>query len=221
MPHGGVTGEGEAGVVTKLMTRTPELLVGFDTETTGLDVRAERAISYGFSVYRYGQHVSTEQFYVVPDREISEGARRIHGLTRESIEAKRGVADVLGVAAGARRAVNQLQSFHAAGAYIVGANVARFDLAMLHWTLDSLQDGNEPRVDVVPLRVIDVIEHDLLMEPSRTIRPRRSLTNLCRYYGVAVGGHDAAADARAAVEVLLEQVVRNNAGQRELWAPPR
>ncbi|MGH9021023.1 MAG: hypothetical protein ACRDV0_08415, partial [Acidimicrobiales bacterium] len=30
------------------------------------------------------------------------------------------------------------------------------------------------------------------------------------------GGHDALQDARAAVDVFLEQVVRNNAGQRPL-----
>ena len=206
--------------MAKTMTRTPELLVGFDTETTGLDVKTERAISYGFSVYRYGQHVSTEQFYVLPDRDISEGARRVHGLSRELIEAKRESAEVFEVGAGARCAVERLRRFHEAGAFIVGANVVRFDLAMLRWTLASLGDADDNRIDIASLRIIDVIEHDLLMEPSRAVRPRRSLTSLCRYYGVAVGGHDAASDARASVEVLLEQVVRNNDGQRELWTRP-
>ncbi len=204
----------------RAVNRTPELLVGFDTETTGLDVRTERAISYGFSVFQYGRHVSTEQYFVLPDRPISEGARRVHGLSREAIEAKMGQAEVLEVSAGARRAVEQLRRFHEAGAFVVGANVARFDLAMLRWTLASLDDGDDSGFDARMLRIIDVIEHDLMIEPSRAQRPRRSLTNLCRFYGVAVGGHDAAGDARAAVEVFLEQVIRNNAGQRTLEILP-
>ena len=48
----------------------------------------------------------------------------------------------------------------------------------------------------------------------------RSLTRLCANYGVHPGGHDALEDARAAVGVFLEQVVRNNAGQRPLDLEP-
>jgi DNA polymerase III epsilon subunit-like protein len=66
------------------------------------------------------------------------------------------------------------------------------------------------------LRTIDVIEHDLLMDPSRVLRPRRGLEHLCAHYGVNPGGHDALDDARATVEVFLEQVLCNNAGQMVL-----
>jgi len=54
--------------VAKKYLRVPELILGFDTETTGLDVGSERAISYGFCAYRYGQLEWSEQFFVVPDR---------------------------------------------------------------------------------------------------------------------------------------------------------
>ena len=67
--------------------------------------------------------------------------------------------------------------------------------------------------DISLLRIIDVIDHDLAMDPSREFRPRRGQAYLCRHYGVNPGGHDALKDARAAVEVFLEQVVHNNAGQ--------
>ncbi len=216
-----VTGYGENGAVAHTLNRAPELLVGFDTETTGLDVRSERAISYGFSVFRYGQPVATEEFFVIPDRPISDGARRVHGLDIERLNEMRSTHDVLDVAAGARRAIAVLTGFHEEGAYVVGANVARFDLAMLRWTAtDVLDPRATSSFERTKLRIIDVIEHDLAIDPSRAFRPRRSLSHLCSHYNVKPGGHDAVGDARAAVEVLLEQIVHNNAGQRELSILP-
>lgn len=203
------------------VNRAPELLVGFDTETTGLDVRCERAISYGFCVYRYGQPVATEEFFVIPDRPISDGARRVHGLDVERLNTMRLTHEVLDVVAGARRAISTLTRFHNEGAFVVGANVARFDLAMLRWTAnDVLEQGAASSFERTKFRIIDVIEHDLAIDPSRVIRPRRSLSHLCSHYNVKPGGHDAVGDARAAVEVLLEQIVCNNAGQRELAILP-
>jgi len=193
-------------------------MVGFDTETTGLDVTKERAISYGFSVYRFGKLTSSEQFFVVPDRPITPGARRVHGLSVEDIEAKRATNDVLTVEAGLTRAVAILRDYDRLGAYVVGANIAGFDLEMLRRSAISVL-GNplqSSEFDISLLRIIDVIEHDLAIEPRSVVRPSRSLTQLCGFYGVAPGGHDALADSIAAVHVFLEQVVRNNAGQRSL-----
>ncbi|MGC8510033.1 MAG: exonuclease domain-containing protein [Acidimicrobiales bacterium] len=206
----------------KPLSRVPELVVGFDTETTGLDVTREQAISYGFCLYRYGQPVDVQHFFVVPDRPISDGARRVHGLSREDLEVKRASHDVLSVAQGVRRAVALLDQVHDEGGYVVGANLRRFDLAMLRHTSAALSEVGVGPFDPDHLRIIDVIENDLAIEPVRAVRPRRSLTHLCAHYGVSAGGHDAAGDARAAVEVLIEQVVQVNAGQRELGLlPPR
>jgi hypothetical protein len=72
---------------------------------------------------------------------------------------------------------------------------------------------NNAYFDISLLRIIDVVDHDLAIDPSREFRPRRGQEHLCRHYGVRPGGHDALSDARAAVEVFLEQVVYNNAGQ--------
>ena len=207
----------------KPLTRVAELVMGFDTETTGLDVTREQAISYGFCLYRYGQPVDVQHFFVLPDRPISEGARRVHGLSRDDLETKRASHDVLSVAQGVRRAVALLDQVYDEGGFVVGANVRRFDLAMLRHTSVALsrEEGVGP-FDPDHLRIIDVIENDLAIDPGRAVRPRRSLTHLCAHYGVSTGGHDAAGDARAAVEVLIEQVVQVNAGQRELGLlPPR
>jgi DNA polymerase III epsilon subunit-like protein len=193
----------------------PELILGFDTETTGLDVGSERAISYGFCAFRYGRPVWSEQFFVVPDRPIAPAAQRIHGLSIESIEAKRGTELVFNVEGGLAHAVGILRRYQDQGAYIVGANVVRFDIEMLRRSYHSVvgRSLNDDSFDLSLLQIIDVIEHDLAIEPGREDRPRRGLENLCRFYGVKPGGHEALGDARATVEVFIEQVVRNNSGQ--------
>ena len=196
----------------------PEYLLGFDTETTGLDVATERAISYGFCAYHWGAPVWSEQVYVIPDKPIAPGAARVHGLSIESLEAKRLSEKVLSVEAGVAHCVDVLREWSARGAFIVGANVWRFDLEMLRQTsLSVLKDSLQSEdFNIEFLKVIDVIEHDLIMEPDRVARPRRGLERLCKYYGVEPGGHDALGDARATIEVLLKQIERNASGQASL-----
>jgi DNA polymerase III epsilon subunit-like protein len=112
-------------------------------------------------------------------------------------------------------AINLLRDFHAKGAYIVGSNLARFDLEMLRRSSISVLGTalDDADFDISLLRIIDTVEHDLAIEPSREVRSKRGLEHLCNHYGVIPGGHDALGDARAAVEVFLEQVIFNNAGQ--------
>ena len=204
--------------MAKKYLRVPELIVGFDTETTGLDVASERAISYGFCAYRYGTPEWSEQFYVLPDRPIAPAAKRVHGLSVEDIESKRDRHTVLSVQSGLVRAVEILRRYQQQGASIVGANVVRFDLEMLRRSYESVFGKSlaDEYFDLSLLSIIDVVEHDLAIDPSREDRPRRGLSYLCKYYGVAPGGHDALGDARATVEVFIEQVIRNNAGQMPL-----
>ena len=204
--------------MAKKYLRVPELILGFDTEPTGLDVTSERAISYGFCAYRYGRPEWSEQFYVIPDRPISPGAKRVHGLSIEDLEAKRSSSTVLNVQGGLVRAVEILRRYQQQGAAIVGANVARFDLEMLRRSYESVlgKSLDDDSLDLSLLLIIDVVEHDLAIDPGREVRPRRGLSYLCKYYGVAPGEHDALGDARATVEVFIEQVIRNNAGQMPL-----
>jgi DNA polymerase III epsilon subunit-like protein len=203
----------------------PDLLVGFDTETTGLSVASERAISYGFAVYRFGRPAETYHYFVIPDRPISPGAQRVHRLSLADLEAKRDTHTVLSVAAGVTRAIQIILDYQREGGFLVGANVANFDLEMLRRSALSVvgTDFRGSGFDPAELRIIDVIDHDLAIEARSALNYNRSLTRLCANYGVDPGGHDALQDARAAVEVFLEQVVRNNAGQRPLdllAAPP-
>jgi DNA polymerase III epsilon subunit-like protein len=125
------------------------------------------------------------------------------------------------VEGGLSHAIRVLRHFHQRGAYIVGSNIGRFDLEMLRRSSMSVLGNalDTPYFDISLLRIIDVVEHDLAIEPSRALRPRRGLTFLSHHYGVVPGGHDALEDARAAVEVFMEQVIVNNAGQTTLLLP--
>jgi DNA polymerase III epsilon subunit-like protein len=207
--------------VAKKYLQVPELILGFDTETTGLSVLSERAISYGFCAYRFGVPQWSEHYFVIPDRPISLGAQRVHGLTIEDLERKRANEAVYNVEAGLTRAIKILHDFYERGAYVIGSNVGRFDLEMLRRSSMSVLSSalDDAYFDISLLRIIDVVEHDLAIEPSRELRPRRGLPYLCDHYGVTPGGHDALGDARASVEVFMEQVMFNNAGQTSLSLP--
>jgi DNA polymerase III epsilon subunit-like protein len=197
----------------------PEVLLGFDTETTGLDVGCERAISYGFCAYERGVPVWSEHFYVRPDRPISPGAQRVHGVSNSELDAKYEANEALSVPMGLIRAVGVLREYVAKGALIVGANVLPFDIAMLRQSYAAvLQKNLLEDLHVRRLGVVDVIKHDEAIESRASSSRRRSLSSLCQYYGVSPGGHNALGDARASVEVFLAQVARNDA-QRRSEAP--
>ena len=153
----------------------PEVLLGFDTETTGLDVTCERAISYGFCAYERGRPVWSEHFYVRPDRSISPGAQRVHGVSFDELEQKYQNREALSVAMGLIRAVGILRDYLARGASIVGANVSFFDLEMLRRSYSSVLAKNLlDDLHVERLPVIDVIKHDEVIE-SRSVSGRRTM----------------------------------------------
>ena len=210
-----MTALGEGGGVHKRYFAVPELLLGFDTETTGLDVKCERAISYGFCAYERGRLVWSEHFYVRPDRPVTPGAQRVHGVSLEDLDTKYRHREAMSVPMGLIRAVGVLRDYLGRGARIVGANVSSFDLEMLRRSYASvLQRDLHDDLRIERLPVIDVIKHDEAIESRATSRRPRSLTSLCRHYGVSPGGHDALGDARAAVEVFLAQVALNDAQRR-------
>ncbi len=199
---------------SKKYTHVPELLLGFDTETTGLDVEVEQAISYGFVFYQLGIPVWSTQFFVRPEREIEEGARKVHGMSVSDLES-RAEGGILSVAEGLERSITILEEFHNRGAHVVGANVTGFDIAMLRFSARKfLDESAEVSTKFLSgLRTIDVVAHDVKIEPRESNPRRRGLSALCEYYGVKPGGHDALEDARAAVEVFVKQVERNLNGQ--------
>lgn len=170
-------------------------LVGFDTETTGVDVHGDRIVTAAV-VRREGRSESVTTWLIDPGVEIPEAATAIHGITTEDARAH-GLqpADALGEIATT-----------VAGALLRGEPVvaynASFDLSLLEaelrrHRLPTVHDriGREIRVVLDPL----VLDRHL----DRYRRGKRKLVDLCGHYAVRSGDlHTADVDVAATLDVL-------------------
>jgi DNA polymerase-3 subunit epsilon len=209
----------------KLHERVPELLVGFDVESTGLDTANDEAISYGFAEFVNGRFVGQDEFFVLPDIQIHPGAEKIHGVSYERLARLFRSGEAVSARAGASRAVSRLINYQNRGATFVGAN-PMFDFSMLDSTLRRQGHGGlvEMGFDLASADLIDVVAHDLAIDPDRSRRPRRGLAFLCEHFKVTPGQHRASGDARASGEVLLAQigvVIEAKMSSQESVLPPQ
>ena len=205
----------------------PPLMVGYDTETTGLDTQKDEPISYGLVIYRNGVQTGEKEHYLVnPKTIINPEASAVNGWTNSNLESsyhgdiltgKRNgelYHPALDPTNGLNRMARRLGNLQKQGAVFVTANGPRFDLDMMKHLHKKLNHGivplNSSGFNLDKARVVDVIAHDNLMVP-KTLDPRsRSLTNLSLHYGVEPGNHAAYDDARATVDVFLKQIEHNN-----------
>jgi DNA polymerase III subunit epsilon len=196
---------GRVGVLFEV----PSLLVGFDVETTGLDTHFDEPISYGFAVCVDGHIQDLDEYFVLPGVQIHPGAERVHGVSYEHLRRMSRDGSAVAASVGATRAARRLAEYAALGATFVGAN-PMFDFSMLDSLLVRLFGGGLEafEIDLSSLNLIDIVEHDRLIDPDSISRPRRGLSALCSHYDVIPGRHRAAEDARAALEVLIQQVTR-------------
>jgi DNA polymerase-3 subunit epsilon/CBS domain-containing protein len=159
-------------------------MVALDTETTGLDVAADRVVQIGAVRMRGGVVIAgaTLKLNVNPGVPIPAAATRVHGL---------GDADVAG-APGPAEALARLAEF-VAGAVVIGHNV-HFDLAILrHEAARHGVEWPEPRA-------LDTVLIASALTPGRV---DASIEALALMYGIAVKGrHTALGDARAAAAIL-------------------
>jgi DNA polymerase III epsilon subunit-like protein len=190
-----------------VLIEVPSLLVGFDVESTGLETQSDEAIAYGFAEYQNGQFVGVHEFFVLPDVQIHPGAEKVHGVSYQQLSKLHREDRALSARAGASRATQILVDYAARGATFVGSN-PMFDFSMLDSTLRRQRGGGLASLgfDLEAVALIDVVAHDKAIDPDRSMRPRRGLTNLCAHYGVKPGEHRASEDARAAVAVLMAQI---------------
>ncbi|MEU6057947.1 3'-5' exonuclease [Streptomyces sp. NPDC047097] len=172
-------------------------LAGFDLETTGVDVEADRIVTACVVQVGAGQPVQSATWLADPGIDIPEEATAVHGITTERARAEgRPAAEVVA------ELLAVLGQVIAHGIPIVAMN-ARYDLTMLdrearRYGLDPLSAG------LGGLVVIDPYVIDKAVDTYR--RGSRKLTALCEHYGVAMGAaHTADADALAACRVAWRQ----------------
>lgn len=169
-------------------------LAGFDTETSGVDVENDRIVTASI-VEVGGEHPALPANWLLnPGVDIPTAASDIHKVTTEKAK-----AEGQNAAEGITEIVAALTQIVLSGTPLVIMN-APFDLTLLD--REARRYGVQPLTEVVgrSLRVVDpkVIDKTLDM-----YRPgKRTLTDLCRHYGVRLdGAHSADADAVAACRV--------------------
>lgn len=172
------------------MDWTQNLIVGFDTETTGFDPVKGRVVQFGLVIYDPAKDVVIDRLYDLCDSDgipIDPGAQKAHGISAEMIAGKPTFDARFPEI---REKVSQLGP-HAALAYNAPFDLAFFGAA-------SVRLGWEGPL-FEPQRVLD----PLLI--ARRGRPYgNKLGEVCGRLGVCLdNAHDASADAEAAVRCMM------------------
>jgi DNA polymerase-3 subunit epsilon len=176
-----------------------------DTETTGLNPKlGDRIIEIG-CVELLSRRITERSFhtYLNPEREVEEGASRVHGLTREDLAAKPKFAEI------APAFLDYIR-----GAELVIHN-ADFDLEFLNMELELAGFG---RVQDHVASITDTLLFAKELHPGK----KNSLDALCERYFVDNTNrtlHGALADARLLAECYLAMTRGQESLMMELEAP--
>jgi DNA polymerase III subunit epsilon len=179
--------------------------VVLDTETTGLNVRlGDRVIEIG-CIEVLSRRISEHHFhaYIDPERDVEEGAAKVHGLTRDFLRGKPRFADI---------ATEFLD--YVRGAELIIHN-ADFDVAFLDLELGLAKLG---RLADHVAKVTDTLGVARELHPGR----KNSLDALCERYGIDHSNrtlHGALLDARLLAEVYLAMTRGQESLVMELEAP--
>ena len=177
-------------------------LLGFDTETTGVDPLSDRLVTAALVSRgpRGAQGARSQQvrtWLADPGVEIPSAAAAVHGITTERARAEgRAAAEVLEEVAAA------LAEAMAQGTPVVVFN-ASFDLTLMESELSrhGLATLSE-RLGRVPAPVLDPLVLDRAADRWR--KGKRRLGDMCSVYGVRVDEalHTAEVDVAATLDVL-------------------
>lgn len=181
-------------------------LVVLDTETTGLHARlGDRIVELG-CIEMLGRRIGERQFhaYVNPEREVDEGASRVHGLTLEDLKDKPKFAEV---------AAEFLDFIR--GAQLVIHN-AGFDVEFLDQELSRAKLG---KLAEHVAGVTDSLAMARELHPGK----KNSLDALCERYAVDNANrtlHGALLDARLLAECYLAMTRGQEGLSLDLEAAP-
>jgi DNA polymerase-3 subunit epsilon len=190
-----------------------------DTETTGLEVeRGHRVVEIG-CVELLNRRATGRFFhrYLNPEREVDEGARAVHGLTRERLEDEPRFAAI----------APELRAF-IEGAELIIHN-APFDVGFLDREF-ALLGGEAP----VTVRALCTVLDTLQLARARHPGQRNNLDALAKRYGIDTSHrelHGALLDARILADVYLamtggqsalalDEASRERAAERARESPP-
>ena len=205
-------------------------LLGYDCETTGTSVFTDRIVTAAVVARIPGSRPQTVQWIINPGIDIPDEAAAVHGWTNDRLDEHLAGHQAARIVNGHTRplpreaALNEIAAKVAMsmgqGIPVIAAN-APFDLTLLDAELT--RHGIDP-LTVRPAGVVGVIDPMVLekqFDPYRKVNypdgngcrkgkhacggcgaTDKTLTSLCRHYGVPLtAAHDAAADALAAVRL--------------------
>ncbi|MFK0015719.1 exonuclease domain-containing protein [Streptomyces sp. NPDC091027] len=178
------------------MRPLPDTFVGFDLETTGVDVETDRIVTAALVEVFHGAPVRSRTWLVDPGVEIPTAASDVHGVTTEQAH-KNGMNPIRATA----QIAGQLWGALAHGIPLVIMN-APYDLTLLD--RECQRHGVTPVTEMLDSAgsavILDPLVLDKQVDPFRP--GRRTLGALADYYNVPLtNAHDAGADALAAVRV--------------------
>lgn len=170
-----------AGMHPQLDASLADGFVALDTETTGMDARADRVVALGAVRWGPGGEVDRFETLVDPGRPIPSASTAVHGIDDAAV---RGAPSLDAVLPAFRGFV---------GDSVPVAHMGAFDLAFLQRPLARAGlPGLERMLDTAVLAA-------RLLPPL----PELSLDAVCAYLGIPVAGrHTALGDARLAAAVL-------------------
>lgn len=201
-------------------------LLGFDTETTGVNPFHDRIVTA--ALVGRGPHGTEQRTWLIdPGVEIPEQAAAIHGISTEharehGVEPARALAEIAAELTAAFKHRVPVVAFNAA-----------FDLTIIERELErhGLSTISE-RLGTPLAPVVDPLVLDRALDRYRP--GKRKLVDLCEVYGVADAGqlHTADVDVAATLDVLAKQAERHpelaaqdlaqlhlwQAGQHRAWA---
>lgn len=174
------------------MTAAPwwmQRLCAFDTETTGVDVFADRIVQAAIIHCGGGQPTKRRVWLINPGIPIPAGASAIHGITDALVVAamppKKALVEI----------ADELAIAVAAGEALAICN-APFDLTILGAELQR----HDLELPIGPAMVVDPLVLDKQVDPFR--KGSRKLSALAEHYRAMLDqAHDAAPDALAAARV--------------------
>ncbi|MGF0115854.1 exonuclease domain-containing protein [Promicromonospora sp. Marseille-Q5078] len=179
-------------------------LLGFDTETTGLDVEADRIVTAALVLRGPDGSRTVHTWLLDPGVEIPAEATAIHGITTADARARG-----LEAAPALEEIAATLVAHVRHGAPVVAYN-ASFDLTLLDVELARHGLPTVPdRLGRPVAPVLDPLVLDRWLDGAR--EGKRRLGDLCALYGIEGDGdlHSADVDVLATLDVLDAQLVRH------------
>lgn len=164
-------------------------LVGFDLETTGVNVVEDRIVTASVIWDAPGQERRIKNFLLDPGIEIPEGAVDVHGVTTEQAQ-----AEGIPAAEGVPQLVELLRGVNDKKIPFVAFN-GSFDFTLLN--SEAERYGLE---GINPWGLVDPLVIDRQFDRYR--RGKRTLVAMAELFGVALdNAHESEFDAIAAVEL--------------------